>query len=1537
MKKIYLIILIFALSLLSCSLAYAQSHRQADEYFDRAHDLEEQGRFLEAAKMYEKSAEAEKAGLSPRMEALAFQFLSAGHLYERVAKHDNALKNYEESLVIYRRLGREDGVAASLNNIGGVYFSWGQYDKALKYLEEALTIDRKFGSEFGIARELSNIGMVYDSWGRYDKALKYLEEALVICRKLGREDAVSGTLNSIGAIYVSLDQDDKALKYYEESLVICRKLGLEDSIANRLNNIAGLYYSQSNYTSAIKNYIESISIKEKLRKTAPGVVRRDYLASQLHTYQWLAFAYIRDYDISNAFQTIELSRAKLMAEWLARDESKIQLPSVKQIQETLDNDTVVLVYANVEWEGIIEIAITREGVEGRDVSGKSFVKSSIDKYDKPIKILLENQRGITVTKKDKKDQLLSDRTETKSDFDNIINYYRFLLKNPSLHDERGVEVIGEKYKENRIADARELGKALYDLLIKPMEAQVMDKKNIIIVPDGVLAFVPFETLIDEEGKYLVESYHVNYVQSMGIRKFLSERQYREDRKPLLAFGGAVYDEVAYNDEMIENETQLAYLTKNIYADLENKRSVRNAYGALGLGTWGNLPGTLNEVRNIKNVIKKADIFTGSNVTEKDIKDFSRNGKLSEYKVLHFATHGLVVPEMPELSAVVLSQFKDEQGKEDGYVRMGEIAELDIKADFVNLSACETGLGKIYGGEGVVGLTQSFILAGANAVSVSLWQVADESTSQFMVAMYDRVQDKDISYAVAMTEVKRRFINGVFGEKYKAPYYWAPFVYYGNWKNYKEIVETRTDNNIQEDTSYTGTFSKSKGSEVVVSDGSIRVESEPRGAKIYLDGDNIGYTPDSVKNIVSGTHKIEVKMDGFKVWSKRVDVNSGGEVHIFAKLEQDKPLEYTDPSTGMEFVYVKGGCFDMGDTFGDGEDDEKPVHEVCVDDFYIGKYEVTQGQWEDIMGNNPSKFKNGHNYPVEMVSWDDVQNFINRLNERSGNIYRLPTEAEWEYAARGRGKRQKFAGFSNANEFYRYANFCDVNCIFDFKARRHDDGYSETSLVGSYKQNDIGLYDMTGNVYEWVQDWYSEDYYKESPKNNPKGPSSGSTHLVRGGCWYNHRSVMNASSRCAPPEDKGIGVGFRLVRPSTVAIKEVSLENSISPVHTKKDVSTAKMTFLDKPGKFEDKHEHLNLRSAYNKKLSVPQLQELPHIAIGSNEKWGFYGHSTIQHNYEMKRINGEKVVIDHATNLMWHQSGSNDNMKLKSAKKWIRNLNSRGYAGYSDWRLPTVDEAASLLESSKKNGDLYIDAVFDKKQSVIRTGDSKGMAGVWCWFIRFNEGAVRWKTISSCNYYIRPVRSGNIEPKPAIQKSPVTIRKKPTFDKVSSINLRSFNKKLAAYDVSSISNISIRENMDRGGFLGHSTINHSYDLKSINGDKVVIDHATGLMWHQSGSNKKMKLKKAKKWTKNLNSRGYAGYSDWRLPTVDEAASLLDSSKMNGLYIDPIFSNKQSEIWTGDNYAGFLTSWVLSFSDGGVYWCNSYASYNNRARPVRSMK
>jgi CHAT domain-containing protein len=235
------------------------------------------------------------------------------------------------------------------------------------------------------------------------------------------------------------------------------------------------------------------------------------------------------------------------------------------------------------------------------------------------------------------------------------------------------------------------------------------------------------------------------------------------------------------------DIRLDLAQKKVFSDFENIRYIKNAYNGLGIGTWRDLPDTLNEVRNINKVIHKSNIFTGSNVSEREIKELSRNWTLYNYKVLHFATHGLIVNEVPELSAVVLSQFEKDEGKEDGYLRIEEIVELDFQADLVNLSAFETHLtnwragrlaGQVDRDAGIMGLTQSFILAGANAVSMSLWSVAGESTSQFMITMYGMVQEKGINYAEAMTEVKRRFISGGFGGKYKAPYYWAPFVYYG---------------------------------------------------------------------------------------------------------------------------------------------------------------------------------------------------------------------------------------------------------------------------------------------------------------------------------------------------------------------------------------------------------------------------------------------------------------------------------------------------------------------------------------------------------------------------------------------------------------------------------------------------------------------------------------------------------------------------------------------------------------------------------------
>ena len=219
---------------------------------------------------------------------------------------------------------------------------------------------------------------------------------------------------------------------------------------------------------------------------------------------------------------------------------------------------------------------------------------------------------------------------------------------------------------------------------------------------------------------------------------------------------------------------------------------------------------------------------------------------------------------------------------------------------------------------------------------------------------------------------------------------------------------------------------------------------------------------------------------------------------------------------IEMVPVKGGCYRMGDTFGDGGKNEKPVHQVCVDNFSIGKYLVTQAQWQAVMGNNPSHFKEcGPNCPVEQVSWEDVQKFIRRLNEQTGKHYRLPSEAEWEYAARSGGKHEQWAGTSVLAELGDYAWF-------------EDNSSEKTQPVGTRRPNGLGLYDMSGNVWEWCKDRYDADYYKKSPQKNPRGAASGSSRVMRGGSWCLSEGLIRAASRNYRDPSRRLNcIGFRL--------------------------------------------------------------------------------------------------------------------------------------------------------------------------------------------------------------------------------------------------------------------------------------------------------------------------------------------------------------------------------------------------------------------------
>lgn len=243
-------------------------------------------------------------------------------------------------------------------------------------------------------------------------------------------------------------------------------------------------------------------------------------------------------------------------------------------------------------------------------------------------------------------------------------------------------------------------------------------------------------------------------------------------------------------------------------------------------------------------------------------------------------------------------------------------------------------------------------------------------------------------------------------------------------------------------------------------------------------------------------------------------------------------EYQDPVTGMAFVWVPPGSFDMGDTFGEGYEWEKPIHRVRLQGFYLGRYAVSQGEWEQIMGANPSKFRKGPRYPVEGVSWDKVQDFIGKLNRQSGRRYSLPSEAQWEYAAswRADGSKARFGtgkdsiGPDEAN-FYAEA---DGKEPYSRVGKYRE----ETVAVESFSPNGLGLYQMSGNVWEWVQDcWHAS--YEGAPTDGSawEGDCSKSWRVFRGGGWnFSPRNLRSTNRGRYAPGDAGNCLGFRLVLP-----------------------------------------------------------------------------------------------------------------------------------------------------------------------------------------------------------------------------------------------------------------------------------------------------------------------------------------------------------------------------------------------------------------------
>ncbi len=322
--------------------------------------------------------------------------------------------------------------------------------------------------------------------------------------------------------------------------------------------------------------------------------------------------------------------------------------------------------------------------------------------------------------------------------------------------------------------------------------------------------------------------------------------------------------------------------------------------------------------------------------------------------------------------------------------------------------------------------------------------------------------------------------------------------------------------------------------------------------------------------------------------------------------------YFCPYTGMEFSFVKGKFFQMGNIFGNGKKDELPVHEVKVSDFYIARYLVTQQEWLSIMDRNPS-FCTGDKMPVENVSWEDSNEFIYKLNKVTGSNFRLPTEAEWECAARSGGKNEMFSGSRLASDVAVYNNATNMDV-------------SVYESVGTKRPNGILCYDMSGNLIEWCNDFYNEDYYSVCPKENPKGPLHGRLYVARGGSFVSEEKDVTCFSRFHRLSDGYCVYHF----------------NGGMKDHT------------------------IGFRLAF-----TPEFVE----------------NTTASEVYNLAHFRVEDFVVNDLKNgLMWIRDASIFKFPMKRMDA-LDILSNFEYAGFKDWRLPSLNEFNSLNDYHGSNNN----------------------------------------------------------------------------------------------------------------------------------------------------------------------------------------------------------------------------------------------------------
>jgi CHAT domain-containing protein/Tfp pilus assembly protein PilF len=756
-----------------------------------------------------------------------------GGVYQSLGETQKALEKFNEALPLRRAIGDRRGEAVTLNNIGGVYQSLGETQKALEKFNESLLLRRRMGDRNGEARTLDNIGLVYRSLGEMQKALEKFNEALPISRAVGDRRVEGVTLNSIGLVYQSLGETQKALEKFNEALPIFQFISDRNGEAAALMRIAQVEQQRGNLTQARQTIEQAVGMIESLRTNIAGhELRASYFASRQEFYQSYIDVLMRmqmqnptaAFD-SLALEVSERARARSLLELLTESRADLRqgvdgslLERERSLQQLL-NAKAAVQFALLNRKHTPEQAesfakeISSLSTEYEELRGQ--IRARSPRYAAltqpqplgmaeiqqqvldPDTLLLEYSLGDNASHLFVVSQtsITSHQLPKRAEIEAATRRVRELLTAPQPQPgdtEAKYQARVKKAREGYWTQAAELSR----MLLGPAASR-LGRKRLAIVADGALQYIPFAALpipstgndggrnSGAEPQLLFVEHEIVSLPSASTLATL--RRETAGRKPAEKSLAVLADPVFTDDDtrVRRNVSKAGAKEKTMSADSDetdivSRQMTRSGQetGVIGAeGAFGRLLNTRREAAAISALVPERERmqaldFEASRAT-------ALRPELGEYRIVHFATHGLLNNVHPELSGIVLSLVDAEGRPQDGFLRLQDIYNLKLSAELVTLSACQTGLGKEIKGEGLIGLARGFMYAGAPRIVASLWKVDDRATSELMKRFYQGLLGPErLRPAGALRQAQLSIWKQ---KQWREPYYWAAFVLQGEWK------------------------------------------------------------------------------------------------------------------------------------------------------------------------------------------------------------------------------------------------------------------------------------------------------------------------------------------------------------------------------------------------------------------------------------------------------------------------------------------------------------------------------------------------------------------------------------------------------------------------------------------------------------------------------------------------------------------------------------------------------------------------------------